>query len=536
MPALKPDSGWLGGEGEDWEKGPYYVKGLIPLAYALDDEALKKKAQKWIEWMLGSQREDGFFGPKKNDDWWPRMVVTYLLRDHHEATGDPRVLKFLSLYYAHVAREMPGRGLRDWGKARAGDEIDTIFWLYNRTGEATLLEVADLLRKQAFDWPTIFTENQFLSSREGIKACHNVNVPQAMKMPVVVYQQSHLAADREALYQGLAHLARDHGQAFGINAGTEHLSGRSSTEGVETCSTVEKMLSLETSLRILGDAQLGDMLETLAFNALPGAFSTPIKQYVYYTRANNVTARLKPSGFWQDYPDGTVPGPMSGYPCCCYNLHMGWPKYVQNCWAATHDNGLAVLAYGPTVVKAKVGEGTEVTITEETNYPFAETILFKIATPSAVAFPLELRIPAWCQNPAVSVGGQPITKVTPGEFLRNGRTWMEGDAVKVELPMSLRTARGANQSVSIEHGPLVFSLQIKERKNVLEPHALGFDKYELLPESPWNYALALDPARPAASITVHRGAMPGESVFRGGDAGKTEGTWTQTPVVDDGME
>ena len=77
-------NGWLGGDGDQWERGPYWIDGLLPLAYILDDRELKQKVQPWIEWALKSQREDGFFGPAKDyapepglqrdnsADWWPR--------------------------------------------------------------------------------------------------------------------------------------------------------------------------------------------------------------------------------------------------------------------------------------------------------------------------------------------------------------------------------------------------------------------------------------------------------------------------------
>ena len=41
-----PNSGWLGGTGESWERGPYFLDGLIPLAYLLNNNELKNKAQK----------------------------------------------------------------------------------------------------------------------------------------------------------------------------------------------------------------------------------------------------------------------------------------------------------------------------------------------------------------------------------------------------------------------------------------------------------------------------------------------------------
>jgi len=56
-------NGWLGGDGDGWERGPYWLDGLVPLAWILDDAELKAKAMPWIERTLGSQTEDGYFGP-----------------------------------------------------------------------------------------------------------------------------------------------------------------------------------------------------------------------------------------------------------------------------------------------------------------------------------------------------------------------------------------------------------------------------------------------------------------------------------------
>ncbi len=85
-PDVGANSGWLGGSGESWERGPYFLDGLVPLAYLLDDTRLKVKAQKYIEWTLASQTAEGMFGPSSNDDWWPRMVMLKVLTQYQEVT------------------------------------------------------------------------------------------------------------------------------------------------------------------------------------------------------------------------------------------------------------------------------------------------------------------------------------------------------------------------------------------------------------------------------------------------------------------
>ena len=515
---LNETSAWRGGDKDNWERSPYYVKGLIPLAYTLDDPALQQRARKWVDWSLASQRDDGFYGPAQNDDWWPRMVSNYFLRDYHEATGDGRVLPFLSRYYRHMLENLPKRPLRDWGKSRAGDDMDTVIWLYNRTKEPHLLHLVDLLRKQAYDWPAIMHGNTFQSFGADFQPRHNVNIPQAMKFPAVSWQRTGDPRERSAIDAATAHLMREHGLSVGMQSGTEFLAGRSPAQGIEFCSIVEQMLSDQTIVRIFGEGQYADRIEQIAYNALSAAWNRDLRAIRYYTLANHVIARRGRHGFGQDYDNGIVYGPRSGFACCCFNVHHGWPKLVQNSWAATSDNGLAVMVYAPNAVTAKVGgggEGVTATIVQETSYPFGEEVRFKFEMSGPAEFPLALRTPAWCDDPNVTVNGTSVEAPRPGTFGRIMRQWKTGDEVVLKLPMRVRVQRGINGSASIHRGPLVFSLLIEPRTRITGQPAAGFDEFEQLPAGAWNYALHIDETKPAGGLQViaKDSAGPGVNPF-----------------------
>jgi uncharacterized protein len=497
-----PNSGWLGGSGESWERGPYFLDGLVPLAYLLNDEGLKAKAQKYIDWTLTHQAADGMIGPASNNDWWPRMVMLKALAQYQEATGDPRVIPVLSRYFDYQLKNLPSRPLRDWGKFRWQDNALIAVWLYNRTGDPRLLELVRLLHAQGHDWQAQFANFAFtqpvtaeyikLKEGQGLSdlalSTHGVNNGQALKAAPVWSMVTGAATDRRGLQQMLDALDKYHGLANGMFSCDEHLAGRNPSQGSELCTVVEAMFSLEQSLAILGDSTIGDRIEKLAFNALPGAFTDDMWAHQYNQEPNQVEVSLHRKPWMTDGPESNLYGLEPNFGCCAANFHQGWPKFASSLWMSSHDGGLAAVLYSPCELRTTV-QGTEVSIREETEYPFRGQVRIRVAPSAPISFPLRLRIPAWAGETVVMLNGQKIEAEDEAGFAKLARTWKSGDIVELQFPMTPRVLTGYNDSVSVERGPLVFSLPIGESWLKLRDRGMTAD-WQVFPSTQWNYALS----------------------------------------------
>lgn len=518
-----PESGWLGGTGESWERGPYFVDGLVPLAYLVDDAKLKDKAQRFIEWTLTHQAPDGMIGPTSNNDWWPRMVILKALAQYQEATGDPRVIPALSKYFTYQLDALPARPLRDWGKFRWQDNALVVIWLYNRTGDSKLLDLVHLLHQQGHNWQAEFADFKFTKpvTREMIKlnetqglgdlalSTHGVNNGQALKAAPVwsLISDNHL--DRRGFHQMLTALDTYHGQPNGMFSCDEHFAGGNPSQGSELCTVVETMYSLEQSLAILGEPSIGDRLEKIAFNALPGAFTDDMWAHQYNQQANQVEVSLHQKPWTTDGPESNLYGLDPNFGCCAANFHQGWPKFAASLWMYSSDDGLVAAAYSPCEVRTRVRD-VAVHVMERTEYPFRGSVRIKLNPATAISFPLRLRIPGWSEGASIAVNGVAIKTPTKGEFAKIERVWTTGDVVEVRFPMIPRTSKGYNDSISLERGPLVFSFPIGESWVKLRDRGMTAD-WQVFPSSQWNYGLYL-PAQGAEKPQVEEAAV-GSSPF-----------------------
>lgn len=501
-------SAWNGGDGEAWERGPYYLDGLVPLAYLLEDKRLLEKIKPWIEWILSSQQPNGWFGPAQNKDRWPLAVAMKVLTQYHEATNDPRVILLLKNYFKYLSNNPPDWPDGEWRGVRAMENVVSAYWLYNRTGDPDILQVAESIQKNSFNWISYFLDFPYTTEvmKKGIRPghpSHVVNIAMAIKHPGVWYQQSQNERDKQAVHDGIGALDKHHGQVTGRFGGDEHLSGRRPTQGTELCGVVEYMFSLENLIEVLGDVALADRLELLAYNANPGTCTPDYWAHQYDQQANQVLCTVAKRDWSTNGDSSNIYGLEPNYGCCTSNMHQGWPKFLSHLWMATQDNGLAAVAYGPNKVKAKVADGVEVTITEETEYPFDGSVEFAISLPQPTAFPLCLRIPAWADSATIKIGKE-TTRPSAGTFAVLRRTWKSGDVVKLDLPMKLRTETRYNNSVSVLRGPLYFSLKIGERYEKLKSYhdTLPAADWAIHPTTPWNYGLILDRENLDKSVTV----------------------------------
>ena len=503
------NSGWAdptSPQKQGWEELPYWLKGYGDLGYVLNDQKIIDETKKWIDVILKGQDKTGWFGPRDllhsrecdgHVDLWPNMLVLNIMQSWFEYSRDDRVIPFMTRYFKWELNYPEQDFLHGyWPRIRAGDNLESVYWLYNRTGETWLLDLAKKIHEHTYNWTS------------GPPNLHNVNFAQSFREPAEYWQQANdrkfLDATQHQYDTVMGTWGQVPGGGFGgdENARKGYIDPR---QGFETCGIVEFMHSFEMLEKITGDPRWIDRCEELAFNSLPAALTPDEKGLHYLTCPNQVildhtnkAPGINNRGTMFSYSPGAV------YRCCQHNVAMGWPYFAEELWLATPDSGLCASIYSASEVTAKVGDGQEVKISEQTQYPFSDRIEFTIAVPRPTEFPLYLRVPHWCDTPQVQINNAPANfEAKPDTFIEINRSWISGDRVTLHLPMkiTLRLWHKNKDSVSVDRGPLTFALDIGEKWEKYG-NSTDWPDYEVFPTTPWNYGLIVDEQNPVVSFKV----------------------------------
>lgn len=508
-------SDWIGGTNISWERPPYWLDGLVPLAYLTKSEEGIKKAEEWMEWTLCSQKKNGDFGPtywqEEFDEtlFWPKFVMLKALISYYEMKRESRILDFMEKYFKFCDSKLDTYTMAEWAKARGGDLAYCICWLYEKTGQEWLLNVLGKVNRQTLPWndymekfpftrPTAFyypwrtifdhVNKNDLYDIMKYHATHIVNVTMGLKQPIMKYKETGEQKYLSALESGMKDLKKYHGQVTGVYSGDEHLSGLAPTQGTELCSVVEMMFSLQLVYAQTGDSRVIDLLERVAYNALPATISEDFKSHQYDQQANQIKVSMEERNWYNNGTRANLFGLEPNFGCCLANMHQGWPKFIKNAFFAS-EREIVAGAYMPAVAQIQLDK-TAIVIREETEYPFREDVKFTFEMEEEKEFVWKMRIPGWCSSYQIWLNGEKIIGDTADGYIEIKRRFRNGDQIHVKWEMEVRIENGwYNNGITVERGPLIFALNIKEEWKKLGHGSTKYPDYEIYPKSDWNYAL-----------------------------------------------
>lgn len=204
---------------------------------------------------------------------------------------------------------------------------------------------------------------------------------------------------------------------------------------VETCSTMAWIQLNRVLLAILGEAAFAQEIERSAFNDLLGAQAPNGEDWCYYSFANG---RRVHTTYWR---------------CCKSSGAMALEELSEIAYAVTAAGAVAVNLLGPSEARLDLPDVGRVKLRQEGDYPFDGSLLLTIDPHIAAEFTVEIRIPDWATDAAISACGGPAVPAPAGRYASISRLWRPGDRIAITLPMRPAVHHASNRNVQESLAP-----------------------------------------------------------------------------------
>ncbi|KAI0175984.1 hypothetical protein GGR52DRAFT_339335 [Hypoxylon sp. FL1284] len=530
------DSMWVGGSSEYsvlHESSPYWFNGVVSLAFGLDDSRLQGQVYDYMDYVLDHQQSDGWLGPEttpQSRGLWARCY--FLLGLMQYAQADPsktdRIVdsmhKYVQLAHSMLQDNFTGLIQKEgqdfdasgFGPMRAHEMHIPLQWLYEehpRNNSRIIWETMELMIEGSAqansDWRKfwvrgVYPEVTYTPRNEPYDDLfnHGVNMAEGLRYPLAIYRMSHDEALRTQTRTAVDLLAQYHRSLAGTIIGDEFVTDLNPIRGAELCTAAEMTFSMAYIHQYLGDNDLADWAEQVAFNAVPGSIFPDWWSHQYVQQENQPWSRnlSESPGMWSNVgSQGNVFGLEPNYPCCTVNHPQAYPKFLANSFTLTEDGGIAHVLLIPGSVSTSLGDN-KVTIQADTNYPFGMNLKYTVTSSADLTF--YVRIPGWADpSSTVSIGGK-SSKISPSDKgLQKIELGKGISSVSINLDTEPRVVTRANNTAAIYYGPLLYSLYIDADVSEVSPISYTGDAMPLAsttahthdhviePKSVWNVAI-----------------------------------------------
>ncbi len=492
-----------------YEQTAYLLDGIARCGALMQDEEFIAKAKKSFDHVLANADEDGYLGPKflreVDGVWghnrWSHVVFFRALLAEYSRTGDQSIIDAICKHYLDCPV--------DYSCKRDVLNVEIILLAYIYSGKKELLDLAIKSYNDYNERYSAWYGNEEARNEPGwtdeeysTKAFmsdkpihgHGVTFNEFSKLGPMLYM---CTGDEEYLKPVLHSYAKvDKYQMLpdGLHSCAEFLLDNDHMRTHEMCDVTDYTWTLGYLLMATGDGVWADKIEKCIFNAGFGAIDDNVRSLQYLSGLNQVicTSNSNHNDFfkgqnWMSYR------PLPDVECCPANMNRFLPNYCARMWMQKGEQLFANL-YGPATVDFDVS-GKNVTVKQETKYPFGDTITFTISAAEAVDFALNLRIPAWCDNATVTVNGKDMAIETEKGYAKIARTFNDGDVVTLTVPSSIKILDHEGGGTYVQKGPLLYSLAVEAKEELITNEwktTEEFPAFNLYPASDWNYAICAD--------------------------------------------
>ena len=219
---------------------------------------------------------------------------------------------------------------------------------------------------------------------------------------------------------------------------------------LETCAAIGAGFFHHNLSLALGDARYVDELERVLYNAVLPGVSLQGNSYFYENPLESGAKRARWA--WHGCP-------------CCPPMFLKIVGSLPGCIYAQAPNALFVNLYAGSQATVTLN-GAKVALRQTTRYPWDGAVQLAVEPERDVEFALNMRLPAWCDTPALQLNGRPLeTFEKVRGYARIQRTWRAGDVVQLSLPMPVQRLKAHPKveadigRVALQRGPLVYCLE-----------------------------------------------------------------------------
>jgi len=482
-----------------WLEGACYA-----LAYEPSLNELAQAVERYAGIFIRLQEPDGFLGTRlspaepfdrrvRHDLYCAGHFVEAAVA-HYHATGRRDLLeaamRFVDFYYRawkdkHPYFEIVGT------QEHAEIEV-ALARLYRATGEPRFLEFGEAITRMAHLAGTLAEVRAGDGSLHAVRLCYLLTGATELSMEsgkedlfqYVPKLWEEIITTRMYVTGGIGWNERVPVTPYDL---PHTLVGNSHRDIAETCASVSLMMLSWRLHALNGDPRCYDAIETILYNHYLGAISQDHLAVFYYNplrRVGDLTGKTDHSA---DPVQRRRLPQIHSTACCLPNAWRFFGQLPEYVFSRKADE-LRVNLYTDARTSYELGDGTAVAVEVATEYPHDGRVKVKVQPARPRSFAISLRVPAWCPDATVSVGGK-LVSAAPG-YHTIEREWHGGDVVELHLPMrpvvlTSHPAVSANiGQVAFRRGPLVYCLERQD--------AAGMDVEDV--------AVVLDATHPADLI------------------------------------